>query len=216
MTAPNEVPAGPADADEVMSPQAVAQMERRLLDAFSRHHHQAVRSRRQWVRWIGIAAALSIVAGAGATWRSLRSDPRPGHLVTPGPGTPPEAGRSIASVSAIPMVTDAGGAQHASSAGDGTPPKPSRPRARSGRLPAPAVKPAAFIALPGAASLPPIESGSIVRMDLELSSLAAFGVDISAARGRSPVQADLLIGQDGEPRAIRVVNSSWNPSRRTQ
>jgi hypothetical protein len=69
-----------------------------------------------------------------------------------------------------------------------------------------------FVALPGAASLPQFESGSIVRVDLPLSSLAAYGVDISTSGGKGPVKADVLVGQDGEPRAIRLVSRSSSPS----
>ena len=82
MTAPTDVPFAPADGGEVMSPEAVTQMERRLLDAFSQHHHQAGRFRRHAVRWIGVAAALSILTGAAATWRSLRVDHARPELVT--------------------------------------------------------------------------------------------------------------------------------------
>ena len=74
MNAPNDVPYPPADAGEVMSPEAVARMERQLLDAFSRHHQQAGWMRRHTISWVGIAAALSILASAGATWRSLHVD----------------------------------------------------------------------------------------------------------------------------------------------
>jgi hypothetical protein len=209
MTAPNEVPDHPADRAEVMSPEAVAHMERQLLEAFSQHHHLAGPVRRHRARWMGIAAALAIAAGAGATWRSLHVIPGPPQVVTEAPPTASKAVENIASAGA-PGVAAATAASQTSSVGGGIRPKSSRPVVRSGRRDAPAVKPAAFIALPAAASLPRFESGSIVRMDVELSSLVALGVDISAAGGRSPVQADLLVGQDGEPRAIRVVNSSRN------
>ena len=211
MTAPTDVPFAPADGGEVMSPEAVTQMERRLLDAFSQHHHQAGRFRRHAVRWIGVAAALSILAGAAATWRSLRVDHARPELVTRPQPTVPQAAGNVAPVSGTPGVVGAIVEPHASDVSGGTPPAAARPAVRSRRH-EPAVKPTAFIALPGAASLPTFESGAIVRMDLELSALAAYGLDISAAAGRSPVQADVLVGQDGEPRAIRVVTSSSNSS----
>jgi hypothetical protein len=72
----------------------------------------------------------------------------------------------------------------------------------------PEIRSVEFVALPGAASLPRFESGSIVRVDLPLSSLAAYGVDISTSGGKGPIKADLLVGQDGEPRAIRLVSHS--------
>ena len=65
-----------------------------------------------------------------------------------------------------------------------------------------------FMALPGAAGLPDFESGAIVRVELTLASLPAYGVDISRAARNQPVEADLLVGQDGQPRAIRLVTNS--------
>jgi hypothetical protein len=192
-----------------MSPEAVANMERRLLEAFSQHHHSAGPVWRHRARWMGIAAALAIAATAGATWRSLHVVPRTPLVVTEAPPTASKVVENSAPA-AVPRVADASAASQTSPVGGGIRPKSSRPVVRSGRREAPAVKPAAFVALPAAASLPRFESGSIVRMDVELSSLVALGVDISAAGGRSPVQADVLVGQDGEPRAIRVVNSSRN------
>jgi len=70
------------------------------------------------------------------------------------------------------------------------------------------VKPAGFVALPGAANLPQFESGTIVRVELAVASLPAYGVDISPAANDQPVEADVLVGQDGQPRAIRLVTSS--------
>ncbi len=120
-------------------------------------------------------------AAAGATWRSLHVVPRPSQVVTEAPPTASQAVENIASVSSAPGWLTRVRRRDASHVSGGIRPKPSRPAVRSGRQDAPAVKPAAFIALPGAASLPTFESGSIVRMDLELSALVAFGVDISAA-----------------------------------
>jgi hypothetical protein len=57
------------------------------------------------------------------------------------------------------------------------------------------------------------ESGSIVRMEVPVASLPAYGIDISPAAGGGPIEADVLVGQDGQPRAIRLVTNS---SRSTQ
>ena len=213
MTAPNEVPDRLVAADEAMTADAVTEMERRLLEAFAQHHGQAGGIRRPWARWAGVAAALAIVTAAGARWQSLNvTAPPPQQIVNLAPAGLPAGGETIASIRVPSGAPGVSAASQVPSVSGGTHPKPMRPHVRSGRLHAPAVKPDAFIELPGAASLPTFESGSIVRMDLELSSLAAFGLDISAAGSTSPVQADFLVGQDGEPRAIRVVNASWNSS----
>ena len=62
-----------------------------------------------------------------------------------------------------------------------------------------------FVPIPGAAALPQLESASIVRYELPLTTLPAYGVDIVPDAARRTVEADLLIGQDGYARAIRIV-----------
>jgi len=62
-----------------------------------------------------------------------------------------------------------------------------------------------FVVVPGAASLPPLESGTLVRVDLPVSVLPSLGVT-PPATGHTTVTADLVIGQDGLTRAVRLVN----------
>jgi hypothetical protein len=62
-----------------------------------------------------------------------------------------------------------------------------------------------FVAVPGAAMLPRMESGSLVRMNVPVSMLPSLGVMLPAGRATS-VKADLIVGQDGVARAIRLVN----------
>jgi hypothetical protein len=45
-------------------------------------------------------------------------------------------------------------------------------------------------------------------MEVPVSSLPAYGIDISPAAGGQPIEADVLVGQDGQPRAIRLVTNS--------
>jgi hypothetical protein len=70
-----------------------------------------------------------------------------------------------------------------------------------------------FVPLPGAAGLPDFESGRIVRVELPLASLPAYGVDMVPDAARSEIEADLLVGQDGQPRAIRIVTQEQSRSR---
>jgi hypothetical protein len=69
-----------------------------------------------------------------------------------------------------------------------------------------AVRPAGFVAIPGTALLPPLESGAIVRVELSVTELPAYGIQIVPEMGIGLVDADLLVAQDGHPRAIRLVN----------
>ena len=65
--------------------------------------------------------------------------------------------------------------------------------------------PGEFVIVPGAATLPPMESGTLVRMDLPVSVLPSLGVT-PPATGRTAVKADVVVAQDGLPRAVRLVN----------
>jgi hypothetical protein len=62
-----------------------------------------------------------------------------------------------------------------------------------------------FVLVPGAAALPPMESGSLVRMDLPISMLPALGV-MPPFSPAARVRADLIVGQDGLPRAVRLLD----------
>jgi hypothetical protein len=62
-----------------------------------------------------------------------------------------------------------------------------------------------FVALPAAIGLPDFESGVIVRMELPVAALPSYGIEV-VSDSKMPVEADLLIGQDGQARAIRLVN----------
>ena len=48
--------------------------------------------------------------------------------------------------------------------------------------------------------------GRIVRVDLPRASLVALGVNLPPDSGKAVVKTDLLVGQDGVPRAIRIVD----------
>jgi predicted anti-sigma-YlaC factor YlaD len=67
-----------------------------------------------------------------------------------------------------------------------------------------------FVTLPVAVGLPRLESGYIVRVELPVAALPALGVDVLPASTRNAVQADVLVGQDGQPRAIRLVPNEQN------
>jgi hypothetical protein len=63
---------------------------------------------------------------------------------------------------------------------------------------------AGFYPLPEAEALPPVENAMVVRVQLPVSSLQLMGVPIDQERADSSVQADLLLGQDGLARAVRL------------
>jgi hypothetical protein len=62
-----------------------------------------------------------------------------------------------------------------------------------------------FISLPYAQSGVPLEQPVIVRVDIPVSELGMMGVRVIPSSVKERVRADLLIGQDGVARAVRVV-----------
>jgi hypothetical protein len=66
--------------------------------------------------------------------------------------------------------------------------------------------PSEFVIVPGAAALPAMESGTLVRMSVPASWLPSLGVSPAAGRGAVMVTADFVVAQDGLPRAVRLVN----------
>jgi hypothetical protein len=187
-----------------MDSETVAALERRLLQAFTEHHagSAAIRARGDgwgsWRRWGAAAAAVVLLVAGVSAWWAIRVTAPAGEA--PGPdiaSAPPAIGKVAEIVRPdLPAI----------------PPKPPR-RPRPAR---PIARPAEFVALPGAAGLPAFESGTIVRLELSLASLPSYGVDITRAGAASPVEADVLVGQDGQPRAIRLVSRDNARSSRSQ
>ncbi len=62
-----------------------------------------------------------------------------------------------------------------------------------------------FYPLPDADELPPIESATIVRVQLPMSSLRLMGLPVSEDRAAEFIQADMLLAQDGLARGVRFV-----------
>jgi hypothetical protein len=190
-----------------MDAETVAALERRLLQAFTGHHPaatDAVRSKARWTvgsqawrRWGAGAAVFVILVGGILGWRALR------------PGSPGVDVRQAPAAPAAPVATIAKSVLPVPPA---VPMKPARRQRPAARV----VRPAGFVALPGSAGLPEFESGTIVRLELSLASLPSYGVDITRAGADRPVEADVLVGQDGQPRAIRLVSSDTARTLRSQ
>jgi hypothetical protein len=77
-------------------------------------------------------------------------------------------------------------------------------------MPAPTYEPGSEVAinfypLPDADDLPPIESATIVRVQLPMASLRLIGLPVSEDRAAELVQADMLLAQDGLARGVRLV-----------
>jgi hypothetical protein len=64
-----------------------------------------------------------------------------------------------------------------------------------------------FVAFYPGADLGPLDSGALVRVQVPGSALGAFGLPVAEGSEEQWVNADLLVGDDGSPRAIRFVRS---------
>lgn len=161
---------------------------------------------RRWIdgsAWRWTAAAAGVVFAAALTFYS---QPSRHGLALPKPAAPPP-------VKAPPTATESAPAPTPRPA----PAAPARPRGRAVPTPVslpvpPALRAPAshyddFVALPGAFALPDFESGRIVRMELPLTVLPAYGIDLVPDAAAAPVEADFLIGQDGVARAIRLASA---------
>jgi hypothetical protein len=176
---------------------------RRLLEVFAERRSTPERSEpRKAAGWMRAAAAILLTGAAAAWWWSARREPASDSLTTapavradarkPEPLPAPGAGLLDDHPRTTPVVLP----------GD----QPRAPRHRTARASS-VVRPAGFVALPGAAGLPDFESGQIIRMEIPLTSLPTYGIEILPDAQGSPVKADLLVGQDGQARAIRLVTA---------
>jgi hypothetical protein len=185
------------------------EMEACLLAAFSAVHPPVVapapaRASFEAWRWLGVAAALVMAAAlwAGWAWRNDRSQ-APASTVASRLPTP-----------VLPAAPAANEGMAEASRETSTPvSRPRRESLASARV-APPVAEMRFVPLPTAAGLPELESGTVVRVEFPMSDLPAYGIEIAPDAGARVVEADVLVGQDGQPRAIRFVNSESDSRRR--
>ena len=181
---------------------------RRLLEVFAERQstprpasEPASEYARRSAGWMRAAAAILLTGAAAAWWWSARSEPAAERASTTG---------AVQGDARKPEPAPAPGV---ALTGDGQRPTPvvaagHRPRAVRSRPSSPVVRPLGFVELPGAAGLPDFESGQIIRMEIPLTSLPTYGIEILPDAQGSPVKADLLVGQDGQARAIRLVTTS--------
>ena len=148
-------------------------------------------------RWQGIAAA-GVILAAGITFYPLSSR-RDVIVDRPVQSAPPAQPARETRAEAPPVAA--------------APQRSTRPKALPRRAPVRPQSPVSsilrdFVALPGASALPEFESGRIVRVEMPLTALPAYGIDLVPDAAPEAVQAEFLIGQDGVPRAIRLAASA--------
>lgn len=184
---------------------ASAHVEQSLRAAFRKQanaapafNHSPIRAR-QWPKQTLLAAAaillLFLLAGVIHQWspaernqKTATAPPRPKESVKPAESpspVPPSEPETVRQVAAERRRTQ---------------PAPRREVA--------SIEDTEFIALAGENQLVPLESGQVLRVELPASTLISMGLRITAEDVSKPVLADLLVGQDGLPRAIRFVETT--------
>ena len=163
-------------------------------------------------RWIYAVATAAVIALA--VWLGSR------------PSTPasPESVASTAASSptspavSTPSVTEEKKPASSKTEGNVTAQRPVPVRAAAGRRAAPPkqVRSFEFVTLPGAAGLPDLESGSVVRIAVPVGALPEYGLDIVQGGSKTTVNADVLVGQDGLARAIRLVSAEESATQETR
>jgi hypothetical protein len=149
-------------------------------------------------RWLALAATVALCA-AGLTWWLARVPRVSAPPAAVAGGTEP-VGPSR-TISPNPRLE---GARPEKVVATNSPRPGRRPARHSAKRPIQAV---GFVPIPSAEGLPEFESGQIVRLGIPVTALPNYGVEIPPG-SVSAIQADLLVGQDGQPRAIRLVNTN--------
>jgi hypothetical protein len=207
-------------------PSCAEAIEAQLLRAFAAHHAAAARespSRRPpfTVRtaWQGLAAAAVVVL-AVVVWRGTASwrlpdaaGPAPAAVATESAdtraatrsATAPAPRRVEATTAVPPRDTSTQAAPVRARTARGLV-QPAEPAGDDGIL--------RFVSLPTAIGLPELESGRVVRVKLATAMLPAYGFDVVPGSESGLVEADVLVGQDDQPRAIRFVNLNADARRR--
>jgi hypothetical protein len=196
--------------------------EQRLMDAFDNLRGAGL-TRGAGLRaggsgwYLAAAASLALLAGGGSWMLSQRPAAAPVEVVRFQEPPVVEAARPLVQpTEAAAPATDAASPAMQDALRTGIPPEGISRRSAASTPPR-AVAPTAvladtseeteeFVELPAAARLPRFESGMVVRVELPASSLPAYGFPIMPDGARKPVTADVLVGQDGQPRAIRLVS----------
>ena len=193
--------------ETVMNAASAERIERELLERMASTEAANRRSPKQLPSlpplagkaWLAIAATILLVAGAPFVWHMNRPVTVPGmpfvgpRDVRPNPSAAEVFHEPIDHLAVLPSTLPAAPRSH----------RIRRPPQKAATV----INPSGFVELPWTADLPAFESGEIVRMAVPVASLPAYGIDISSGADR-PVEADILIGQDGLARAIRLVTNS--------
>jgi len=174
-------------AEDTVVPPIDPAQEQRLLAAFDEHQASRLSGRRSPGRAFMRPSRGAIVGLLAAAATLIFAVTRPKRPVDPRPLL--AARNPVAQAAPASLVRT-----------------PESARIQLPEAPARAVTPPQFVMWPGADDLPRFESGHLMRVELPASVVVSLGLRPSRPlRDDGTVQTDLLVGQDGYARAVRLV-----------
>lgn len=186
------------------SPQASPELSARLNSEFARHH--ARRRRRNRAAFaIGLAACLAIsvvLFRSGKQTAPVKVEPPSQTAKTPSPSFEPKTAASESPEVPAPSVTKVAtrSRTHTTRAAEA--------RRRSSEAPPVTLGAGDFVALPTFDPSIPLGVSRMVRVDMPGSALQLIGYPIDGQLLDRRVEADVLVGQDGLPYAVRLVQTA--------
>lgn len=169
---------------EVQAPPSV---EGAVLSAFRIHHRHASWLRRfEWVTAGAVAAMMLVFVWnyQGRTNRD-RSSPAPGKDVSSQSQAQLDASVPVLSQ---PGESTPGAAEEVDDRGSGE-----------------AYATSDFVPVPFTEGIAPEDAGMVVRVQLTRASLAELGYPVAETPGEDLILADVLVGEDGWPRGVKLV-----------
>jgi hypothetical protein len=150
--------------------------------------------------WAAVAILLAVVAVAGVTWRSLQTHKPPTQQThsLPAPQVNPEPLHSSPVTAHQSVESKAEQLREAVKARSPLRPSPQAQAPTSSSLDA-------FVPLPASEGLPTAAELSIVRIRLRGSDLQQYGLQTPVDAQAKTMLAEFAVGEDGLPRAIRIV-----------
>jgi hypothetical protein len=175
---------------------APAALEGQLTEAFRRRHRKSLQR-----KWLLVPAAIAASVAIGFVLQ-ISEHGKVEHgaapvAVKPAPPTPVEEPGTV-----TPVVV-----QKEKPRAKTRPARvPSRHLSVASAKPRESVEEQPFVQIPYAPPFTTYDEGQILRVNMKGSSIRRMGIPVAAQQ----VQADLLVGNDGLPRAVRLVSHSPN------
>ena len=181
-----------AEASEMMGQsargeQAPPRVEASLLVAYRNHHHRA--SWRRSLEWASVGAAAAVLLiflwTVSGRWKGQSSSPVPKKDVTSQSGMPleakaPASSKQVDAATAADAEVAVAPVNETSATSD-------------------------FVPVPFTGGITPDDPGMVVRVQLTRASLEQLGYPVAETPDEDLILADVLVGEDGWPRGVKLV-----------